>query len=616
MVSIRSTDGKASHAIAMVSRRPSFAVLLVLVWILTGLRLLHEYWYATAITFPDVDDAMRLAQWRDFINGQGWFDLHQPRLSPPQGYETHWSRLIDAGLARLYFFFRLFTDDPMAERLMRAIWPLLWILPAMAGVAAIAWRLAGAPAAIAALVLALAGGSAYHQFLPGTIDHHNVQIALTMVAVAATVWSDRILWCASAAGFLTALSIAIGLEALPYLAVCGAAMAFRFAWFPDAARSVRRYAISLMAGVVGLALATLPSDRWLQVQCDALAPNLIAAILPAAVVLVIAASLNAPRTTWRFASVFLAAILAIAVVLWIEPRCFLGPYALMDQRMWALWLSSVYENQPLTKILASNPFRVFPMLAFSALCLIAAIVFMRAQSRRDFASWVACAVFLMGWLTICIAIRATPYAIWLGIPVMAAAVMTIGRPGSALSSVSAFGSGSALGSCSALGSWRLAPVLLLSPFILGKAMTLALPANAFSTASSGGELTRFCRLSAHVRELASLPAGLIAADVFHGAHILALTPHSVLAAPYHRSMEGTIVAHRILAAPPDEAKYAAHQAGVAYIALCGPRPPDGLSDEDRKRSLWAHLEAGAAPDWLDPVISTIGRPFTVYRIRP
>lgn len=597
-MSVRSTGENASRVIAMVSRPSGFAVLLVLVWLLTCVRLLHAYWYATAITFPDVDDAMRLAQWRDFINGQGWFDLHQSRLSPPRGYEPHWSRLIDAGLAGLYFFFRLFTDDAMAERLMRAVWPLLWILPAIAGVSAIAWRLAGASAAIAVLVLALAGGSAYQQFLPGTIDHHNVQIALTMLAVAATVWSDRVLWCASAVGVLTALSIAIGLEALPYLAVCGAAMAFRFASSPDAARNTRHYAISLMAGLVVLFFATLPSDRWLQVQCDALAPNLMAAILPAAGLLALATLLEGASPKGRFALVVLAAIVAIAVVLWIEPRCFLGPYALMDKRMWPLWLSSVFENQPLAKILASNPFRIFPMLAFPAVCLIAVTALMRDRPRRDFATLTACAVFLMGWLMICVAIRATPYAIWLGIPVMAAAVMTIGRP------------------TAAFGSWRLASGLLLSPFILGTAVTLALLADAFSRASSGGEPSRFCRLSANVRELAALPPGLIATDVFHGAHILALTPHSVLAAPYHRDTEGTILTHRILAAPPDEARDVAHQAGVTYIALCGPRSPDGLSDQERKRGLWAYLEAGIVPDWLDPVVSTIGHPFTVYRVRP
>ena len=49
-------------------------------------------------------------------------------MQPPEGYDTHWSRLIDAGLAGLLFLFRRFTDAASAERLMRAWWPLLWLL--------------------------------------------------------------------------------------------------------------------------------------------------------------------------------------------------------------------------------------------------------------------------------------------------------------------------------------------------------------------------------------------------------------------------------------------------------------------------------------------------------
>jgi hypothetical protein len=40
---------------------------------------------------------MRLAQLRDWLGGQGWYDLTQSRVAG--GYESHWSRLIDAGLA-------------------------------------------------------------------------------------------------------------------------------------------------------------------------------------------------------------------------------------------------------------------------------------------------------------------------------------------------------------------------------------------------------------------------------------------------------------------------------------------------------------------------------------
>ena len=79
---------------------------------------------------------------------------------------------------------------------MRAAWPMLWLLPTMAGTAAIAWRIAGREAALVALLLALVGLPAFHQFRPGRIDHHNVQIALSVLVVAATVWSDRVRWAA------------------------------------------------------------------------------------------------------------------------------------------------------------------------------------------------------------------------------------------------------------------------------------------------------------------------------------------------------------------------------------------------------------------------------------
>ena len=113
-------------------RQPNFAALVALVWLLVALALLLQYWTQTAETLFDTDDAMRLAQLRAWLGGQGWFDLHQARMQPPEGYDTHWSRLIDAGLAGLLFLFGLFTDGASAERLMRAWWPLLWLLPTIA----------------------------------------------------------------------------------------------------------------------------------------------------------------------------------------------------------------------------------------------------------------------------------------------------------------------------------------------------------------------------------------------------------------------------------------------------------------------------------------------------
>jgi hypothetical protein len=48
------------------------------------------------------------------------------------------------------------------------------------------------------------------------------------------------------------------------------------------------------------------------------------------------------------------------------------------------------------------------------------------------------------------------------------------------------------------------------------------------------------------------------------------------------------------------------------VVVCGPRPPDGLVEPDRARSLWGHLQAGSVPDWLEPVAGM--QPFSVYRV--
>src|SRR5947207_12266504 len=137
------------------TRQPNFALLLGLAWLLAAFQLLAQNWTETALALADTDDAMRLAQLRDWLGGQGWYDLHQGRVAG--GYESHWSRLIDVGLAGTLWGLGWFAEPAMAERLMCTVWPMLWLLPVIAGAAAIAWRIAGREAATIALLLAAVG---------------------------------------------------------------------------------------------------------------------------------------------------------------------------------------------------------------------------------------------------------------------------------------------------------------------------------------------------------------------------------------------------------------------------------------------------------------------------
>src|SRR5262249_32720160 len=105
-------------------RRPPVALLFVAVWLVVCFVLLVQHWPETTRPVPDADDAMRLVQVRAFLAGQSWFDLHEARIAPPFGYDTHWSRLIDAGLAGVLSILHAFAGQALAERLLGVLWPL------------------------------------------------------------------------------------------------------------------------------------------------------------------------------------------------------------------------------------------------------------------------------------------------------------------------------------------------------------------------------------------------------------------------------------------------------------------------------------------------------------
>src|SRR5262245_8272370 len=145
-------------------RQPHFALMLVAAWLLVVLQLVMQDWSSLTVVIGDSDDAMRLVQVHRFLAGQGWFDLHEARIAPPLGYDSHWSRLIDAGLVGLFLAFRTITDAALAERLMLAVWPVLWLVPTIGAVAAVAWRLGGSEAALVVLLLAVLGDRGWRRY--------------------------------------------------------------------------------------------------------------------------------------------------------------------------------------------------------------------------------------------------------------------------------------------------------------------------------------------------------------------------------------------------------------------------------------------------------------------
>jgi hypothetical protein len=116
--------------------------------------------------------------------------------------------------------------------------------------------------------------------------------------------------------------------------------------------------------------------------------------------------------------------------------------------------------------------------------------------------------------------------------------------------------------------------------------------------------------------LARLPAGLVVANELEwGPFVLAWTPHSVLAAPYHRLSTGIVTAHRVFARPPEEARAILTAIQATYIVTCGPIGANGLSAGEQEASLGGRLQAGDVPGWLERMPATAGAAIAAYRVR-
>ncbi len=110
--------------------------------------------------------------------------------------------------------------------------------------------------------------------------------------------------------------------------------------------------------------------------------------------------------------------------------------------------------------------------------------------------------------------------------------------------------------------------------------------------------------------LRRLPPGLVLSEPDMGPYILAFTPQSVVAAPYHRLGSQIVAAHEALDAAPSAAAGDVRSLGVAYIVDCS-----GVALEVGAGSLGARLRAGETPGWLER-LSPRGAILAIFRVRP
>jgi hypothetical protein len=279
----------------------------------------------------------------------------------------------------------------------------------------------------------------------------------------------------------------------------------------------------------------------------------------------------------------------------VEPRCLGGPYAMMDPTARALWLDHVPEMRSLLETAREMPVLATWIATFPALALVAAAgLGFDPGVRRNPAYHVGAAALLMSAVLTIVVIRGFSYSIWFGMPLMAVWML---RLFVRLELTSA--------------PVRAIATLAVAPLTLSLAASTLAHATVTPTVAIPDQRT--CFDEASYADLARLPPGTVAVNVLdYAPHVLALTPHAVMAAPYHRLSAAILDNYRAFTASPEAAREIFRRDHVDYLATCGDRGPVGADAAALKAGLWGLLQTDRVPDWLVPVARG---GFVIYRIK-
>jgi hypothetical protein len=560
----------------------------------------------------DTDDAMRMVVVRDFLSGQGWYDNVQHRLNTPFGAELHWSRLADLPLSGLILLFRpLFGAD--AETLAAVVLPLLLLLLLLYLCGRLTVKLAGAEALLPALVLPAFSLSVLGEFAPGRIDHHALQMLLLLTMLWCSIEALARPRFAVGAGLAAATALAIGIEGVP--AVAAAILAFGLMWVstPSRADALRGFGLSFALGVLGHLVLALPPGRWLTPACDALSFTYAVAAAAVGAAFLALSLLPVARPVMFRLGLGVGAGLAIAATLGAAfPACLSGPYSMLEPWLIEHWIDRITEAAPLWQSMAARPVYA---IAVAVPPLLAVGVVLHAVSGRQFhrrraeeeqtgdappppkeqdravarGQWLVYLSFLaLSVAAMLLQIRASRMATVVAVPAGAALIVAarqfyLVRPAlaRAIPLVLAW-----------IGSAGLAVALVASGLVE------LIPGYAGSLAEPGLGGKSACLEPSAFAGLAGLPPARVMAPIDLGAHLLAFTPHEVVAAPYHRNAQGVRDAFDFFNGPIGDARAILAERGVTLVVVC-PQMPEmrGLAEAAPDSFVRLYAEE-ALPGWL------------------
>jgi MFS family permease len=547
----------------------------------------------------DTDDNMRMSQVRALLAGQDWYDLRQYKLNVPIGADIHWSRFVDLPLAGLILVARPFVGGANAELFAITLAPMLPMLLLLWSIALTARRLIERRAYPLALVALFFAGSTAAMFMPTRLDHHGWQLAILALLIAGLADPRRARGGATV-GVATALSLAIGLELLIYLALAGCAIVLFWIIDGEQRRRLGAYALTLSGGTA-LAFALFASNANRMAVCDALSPVWLSdALLGGAILFVL--SILAPGSWQRRLALAAGAGIVIAAFhasMW--PHC-LTRLEGVSPEVEELWLSNVREARPIYRHGWRTAAFIITLPVTGGIGWLLLIWLARRDNDR---------------------LRRTIAA---ALPAFAATALLFWqtRTGPAAQMMSMVGSA---GLVWVLTPWALAlkiPIVrVIAPaavIVLGLGGTMILldqfyPAKPPSVRDRAiSKANRLCNHLPAYKPIAQQPPGMIFTFVDLGPRVITLTKHKAIIGPYHRNGEQIADVMKAFRGTADEARVYVDKYRSDYLLTCPNSSTTTIFMAEAPKGFYAQLQKGQVPSWLTPVAMPRDSPFKLWKV--
>jgi len=570
-----------------------------LFWVAAAVLLLYTRWNAIGwFALSDTDDNMRMMQVRGLLGGQDWYDLRQHRLDPPTGANIHWSRLVDLPIAGLILLLKPFVGGATAEKVAVALAPMLPMAVAMGAIAVAARRLISPKAFALGIGLLLCAHSARGMWSPLRIDHHGWQLAmLSLVLVSLT--DPKRARGGALAGIATALSLAIGLEMLIYLAAAGAIIALMWVRDQGQARRLATYGASL-AGGCGLVYLLFTSQANSLPVCDALSPVWLSVMVVAGALAVLLSFLKAQHWAVRLGAGAVAGAMLAGGYALAWPHC-LTRLEGVSPELDAMWLGNVREARPIYRhswgVMAS-----VMSLPLAGLIGYAVMLWRSRGDRAALVSWAAVAapavlpVALLLWQT-----RAGAAAQLLAIPGATALAWIAIQWAQSLKPLLPR-VGATVGAFALISGLIVQNSINLFPEAQGPRMKAVNAANAK------------CPTLAALRPVALQPKGYVLTFVDLSPRLITVTHHDAVAGPYHRNGEAILDVMKSFRGTPDHARRVIERRGIDYVLICPNLSESTVYAKEAPNGFYAQLAKDKVPAWLTPVPLPENSPYKMWRV--